>query len=305
MANDSETISLEGVTKSYGNVHALNGVEMTVKAGGLFGFLGPNGAGKTTTIRILTGFIRADGGSARVFGLDAWKDSVALKQRTGFLPDTPAVYGGLTGREYLDYLSHLRGHRQPPAFQRELLDRLELPEAALRRNLKGYSHGMRQKVMLIQAMQHDPELLIMDEPTDALDPLMRQAFFSIVHEFHDRGRTVFMSSHVLSDVEAVCERVAIIRGGVIVSVGSVEELRKGYVRTMWVEFQKPPADGIRAPGVSVVSKEGNLWQLAIAGDINPLLRELACYDLVDLVFERPSLEEMFLEHYRQEAPAGD
>ena len=303
MANNSEIIGLERVTKSYGNVPALKGVDMTVKAGDLFGFLGPNGAGKTTTIRILTGFIRAGGGSARVFGLDAWRDSVALKRRTGFLPDTPAVYGGLTGREYLDHLAHLRGYRQPPALQRELLDRLEMPEAALKRALKGYSQGMKQKVMLIQAMQHDPELLIMDEPTDALDPLMRHVFFSLVHEFHGRGGTVFVSSHVLSDVEAVCDRVAIIRDGVIVSTGNVNELRKRYTRTMWVEFQTAPPAGIEAPGVSVISREGNLWRLAVAGDINPLLRELASYDLADLVFERLSLEEMFLEHYRQEAPA--
>ena len=303
--DNAPAIALEGVTKSYGPVRALNGVDMTVSAGDLFGFLGPNGAGKTTAIRVLAGFIRADGGSARVFGLDAWKDSVTVKQRMGFLPDTPAVYGGLTGREFLDYVAHLRGHRRSPAFQRELLDRLELPEAALRRKLKGYSQGMRQKVMLIQAMQHDPDLLVMDEPTDALDPLMRQAFFSIVREFRDRGRTVFMSSHVLSDVEAVCERVAIIRDGTIVSVGRVEELRKGFVRTMRVEFRDPPANGIQAPGVSIVSQEGNLWQLAIAGDINPLLRELASYELLDLVFERPSLEELFLEYYRQEKPTDD
>ena len=163
-----------------------------------------------------------------------------------------------------------------------------------------FSQGMKQKVMLVLAMQHDPELLIMDEPTDALDPLMRQALFGLMREFQARGRTVFMSSHVLSDVEAVCQRVAIIRDGRIVSTGLVEELRRGYTRTMWVEFRTPPSDGLSAPGVSVVSREGNRWRLAVAGDVNPVLRELAGYDLVDLVFERTTLDEMFMDYYRGE-----
>ena len=298
-SDNAPAIALQGLTKSYGPVRALNGIDMTVSTGDLFGFLGPNGSGKTTTIRILTGFIQTNGGTARLFGLDAWKDSVDLKRRTGFLPDSAAVYGGLTGRDFLDYLASLRGHGRPP-LQQELLDRLEMSEAVLRRRLKGYSQGMKQKVMLVQAMQHDPDLLIMDEPTDALDPLMRQVFFSLVHEFHDRGHTVFMSSHVMSDVEAVCERVAIIRDGAIVSIGNVEELRKGYVRTMWVEFREPPVNGLSAPGVSVVSKDGNVWQLAITGDINPVVRELATYALADLVFERTSLEELFMSYYQTE-----
>ncbi len=292
-------IELQGVTKAYGRVRALDGVDMTVRAGTLFGFLGPNGAGKTTTIRILTGFIRASAGTARLFGLDAWRDSVALNRRLGFLPDTAAVYGGMTGREFLDYVARLRGHRRPP-LQRELRERLELSDEALSRKLKGYSHGMRQKVMLVQAMQHDPDLLIMDEPTEALDPLVRQALFSFLREFTDRGHTVFMSSHVLSEVEEACQEVAIIRGGRVVSTGPVAELLASYTRTMWVEFREPPPNGLSAPGVAVVSRENNLWQLAVSGDINPVIRELANYDLVDLTFERASLEELFLDYYREE-----
>jgi len=295
-------IHLQGVTKAYGAVQALRGVDMTVQQGDLFGFLGPNGAGKTTTIRMLTGFIRANAGSAHLFGQDAWRDSVALKRRIGFVPDTASIYGALTGREFLDYLARLHGYRRRPPLAQELLDRLELPEAALGRKLKGYSQGMKQKVMLVQAMQHEPDLLIMDEPTASLDPLMRQAFFALLRQFHERGHTVFMSSHVLSDVEEVCHQIAIIRDGQLVSTGSVEQLREGHTRTMWVEFQRPPVNGLSVPGVRVVSQEGNTWRLAVSGDINPLLRELAGYELADLVFERTSVEELFMGYYREAKP---
>lgn len=290
-------INFEGVKKSYGRVHALNGVNMVVETGDIFGFLGPNGAGKTTAIRILVGLIKPHDGSAKIFGLDSWEQSVAIKKRIGFLPDTPGIYDQMTGRQYLDYLARLRGFRKAPPLQKELLDRMDLAEIALRRKLKGYSQGMKQKVMLIQSMQHDPDLLIMDEPTDALDPLMRQVFFEVLREFQDRGRTVFMSSHVLSDVEAICKRVAIIRNGSIVSVGSVEELKKDYVRSMRVEFKNSPPDSIALPGVSVISQEGKVWELSVTGDINPLIQLLASHVIKDLVFENPRLEELFLTFY--------
>ena len=296
-------ITLRGVTKTYGKVHALRGVDLVVGQGELFGFLGPNGAGKTTAIRVLTGFIRAKQGNAQLFGLDAWHHSVALKRRIGFIPDSASVYGNQTGQQFLDYLARLHGYTTAP-LQQELLDRLQLSDAALRRKLKGYSQGMKQKVMLVQAMQHDPELLIMDEPTEALDPLMRQVFFSLMREFHERGHTVFMSSHVLADVEEVCERVAIIRDGKTVSTGSVDELRAGHTRTMVVEFRQPPANGLSAVGVSVVSREGNVWRLAVNGDINPLLQELATYDLKDLVFGQTTLEELFMGFYQGEDTSG-
>ena len=299
MTSNPPAIQLQGMTKAYGALQALQGVDMTVEQGDLFGFLGPNGAGKTTTIRVLMGLIRPDGGGVRLFGLEAWGDSVALKRRIGFVPDNAAIYGSMTGRQFLDYLGRLHELHRPP-LQGELLDRLELSEAALGRKLKGYSYGMKQKVMLVQAMQHDPDLLIMDEPTASLDPLVRQAFFSLLREFHGRGHTVFMSSHVLSDVEEVCEQVAIIRDGRLVSAGPVAELREGYTRTMWVEFRQPPANGLSAPGIKVVSQEGAVWRLAVSGDINPVLRELATYDLADLTFERTSLEELFMGYYQQE-----
>jgi ABC-2 type transport system ATP-binding protein len=295
-------IKFEGVTKSYGSVDALTGVNMVVETGDIFGFLGPNGAGKTTSIRILVGLIKPRNGSAKVFGLDAWKKSVAIKKRIGFLPDTPGIYDRMTGRQFLDYLARLRGFRRPPPFQKELLDRMELAEIALRRMLKGYSQGMKQKVMLIQSMQHEPDLLIMDEPTDALDPLMRQVFFGVLREFQERGGTVFMSSHVLSDVEAICKRVAIIRNGSIVSVGNMEELKKDYVRSMRVEFKNSPPDSINLPGISITSQKGKTWELSVTGDINPLIQLLASHNINDLVFESPRLEELFLTFYENRVP---
>ena len=270
---------------------------MSVEEGEIFGFLGPNGAGKTTTIRILTGFIRTQGGDARVLGLDAWRNVVEVKRRTGFLPDLISFGAGFTGRAFLDYIARLRGFSGPPPRQRELLDRLELPDAALDRRIKGYSTGMAKKLALVQAMQHDPELLIMDEPTEALDPLMRQVLFDVLRELRARGVTVFMSSHVLSDVEEICERVALIRDGRIVSAGSVDGLREGRSRTMVVEFRDPPDGDVEVPGARVISRNGATLRLAVSGDVNDVLRALARYDLADLVYERLSLEALFLDFY--------
>ena len=292
-----QALTVSGVHKRFGSVQALRGVDLSVEQGAIFGFLGPNGAGKTTTIRVLTGFIRADEGDAQVLGMDAWSDTVAIKARLGFLPDVVAFASGFTGQEFLNYVASLRGIRGRLPRQAELLERLELPDAALRRKVKGYSSGMAKKLGLVQAMQHDPDVLIMDEPTEALDPLMRQELFSIIREARDRGATVFMSSHVLSDVEEVCERVALIRDGRIVGTGSVETLREGKARTMAVEFREAPPDGFSVPGVEVLSRDGTRWLLAVSGDINDVLRELARHDIADLTYERLSLESLFMGFY--------
>ena len=290
-------IEVAGARKRFGAVEALRGVDLRVERGEVFGFLGPNGAGKTTAIRILMGFVRRDAGEARVLGLDAWRDTVAVKARVGFLPDVIAFGGGFTGQAFLDYTASLRGMRGPSSRQTELLDRLQLSRSALQRKVRGYSSGMAKKLALAQAMQHDPELLIMDEPTEALDPLIRQELFALIREARLRGAAVFMSSHVLPDVQEVCERVALIRAGRIVETGAVDALRQGKTRTMTVEFRTPPPDGFSAPGVKVLSREGARWRLAVSGDVNDIVRELARHDLADFAYERMDLDELFLRYY--------
>ena len=181
-----------------------------------------------------------------------------------------------------------------------MCDRLELSQAALRRKIKGYSHGMKQKLAIVQALQHDPQLLIMDEPTLGLDPLTQQAFFTLLREAQGRGSTIFFSSHILSEVEQLCHRVGIIRQGSLVAVEEVQALRRHQVRSMEVEFRGRPPDDLAVPGAEILARDGSRWKLAIHGDINPVLRALSGYELEDIVFEHPRLEDVFLEYYRDE-----
>ncbi|MFL5679602.1 MAG: ABC transporter ATP-binding protein, partial [Chloroflexota bacterium] len=226
-----DAIETRGLTKRYGHrrrpglpggkrggktLVALDDLAINVRHGEIFGFLGPNGAGKSTTIRLLLGYLHATAGSASVLGFDAARDSVEIRRRVGYLPGGIALYDALTGERLLDYLGRLTG--RPPVRRAELLDRLELSEASLRRPVRDYSRGMRQKIGIVQALQHDPELAILDEPTEGLDPLMQRAFYEILEELRASGRTIFFSSHVLSEVERVCDRVAIIRGGRLVAL---------------------------------------------------------------------------------------
>ena len=292
-------ILLDGVRKHFGRVEALRGVDFDVARGEVFGFLGPNGAGKTTTIRVLLGFIKANAGRAEVLGFDARRQSVEIKRYVGFLPDTISFGTGLTGGQFLRHIARLHGVDGTPLLQRELLDRLELSDAALRRGVKGYSTGMAKKLALVQAMQHDPELLVLDEPTESLDPLMRQELFAIFRALKQRGVTIFMSSHVLADVEEICERVALIRNGRIVSFGPVDDLRRGQVRTMTVTLRNA-SERFDTPGGRVVSRDGATVRLSVDGDINDVVRGLGAHDLQDLVYERMSLDELFLGFYKDQ-----
>ncbi len=291
-------ISTEGLTKYYGRHLGIEALDLEVSAGEIFGYLGPNGAGKTTTIRILTGFLRATSGAARVHGLDCWKDTVRVKARVGFLPDSPSLYEQLTGLEFLDYMSRLQNGGRA-GLRDELCDRLEHSQADLRRKIKGYSHGMRKKLAIIQATEHDPEVLIMDEPTDALDPLIQQRLFDLLTELRSRGRTVFFSSHNLAEVERLCDRVAIVRAGRLVTVETVSALRARKTRQMDVVLaEDPPADALRLPGVLSLERQGRHLRFLVQGDINPVLRELAKLEVEDIVFEHASLEDVFLDYYR-------
>ena len=298
--NATPVINAAALTKSFGQQVAVDGLDLMVAAGELFGFLGPNGAGKTTTILVMTGFLRPTAGRLSVFGLDSWHDSVAIKRRLGFLPDLSSLYTNFTGQELLSYLGALHGLNGSRR-QTELCDALELARVDLDRRIKGYSHGMKRKLSIVQAMQHDPDLLVMDEPTQGLDPLIQRSFFAVLRAARERGTTIFFSSHVLSEVEELCDRVGIIRRGRIVAVERVEDLRTRRRRRAHVRFRgEPPAD-LAVSGVQVVDRHGGDWKLTVGADIGPLLKELARHDLDDFTLERPGLEDIFLEYYSGEA----
>jgi len=302
MAN---VIEIDSLSKRYGRVEAVRRLDLRVGEGEIFGFLGPNGAGKTTTIRILTGFLRPTDGRASVFGLDSWADSLRIKERIGFLPDAPRLYDGLSGREFLDYMTSLQNTGRA-VLRQELCDGLELDGGTLQRKIKGYSHGMRQKLAIVQSMQHDPEMVIMDEPTDGLDPLVQHSLFELLSEFKSRGRTVFLSSHNLPEVERLCDRVGIIRDGTLVAVEAVSELRSRKLRQLEVVLAGEPPDGdLVLPGVVSLQKEGRRIRFVVRGDINPLVRELARLDLEDLVLEPPHLDDIFMEYYRPDSDETD
>lgn len=293
---DSPAIVTTGLTKRYGAVAALTDLSLTVPRGTIYGFLGPNGAGKTTAIRLLMGFIRPSAGSARVLGHDAWRDGVAARADLGYLVPSDALYPDMTGGALLDYAAHLS--QRPAAARSLLLDALELGREALDRRLGTYSKGMRQKLALIAALQHDPALLILDEPADGLDPLIQRSFEEYLTGLRARGRTVFMSSHDLAEVERLCERVAVVRAGQLVAEETVEGLKRRQRRTAEVVFVGPtPAALAEVPNVAVVRRAGSRATLLVDGDVNPLLRFLATERVADLTLVPPRLEEVFMTFY--------
>jgi len=280
-------------------VRALEDLSIEVRDGEIFGFLGPNGAGKSTTIRLLLGFLHPSAGAASVLGLDVVRQSVEIRRQTGYLPGGIALYDTMSGEDLLDYLGDLTG--RPSTRRSELCERLEMPAATLRRLVRDYSRGMRQKIGIIQALQHDPELAILDEPTEGLDPLMQRAFYEILDDLRAAGRTIFFSSHVLSEVERVCDRVAIVRRGRLVALEDVEALlarRKRNVE-MRVEGTPPTIDGV--PGVSAVKIEpdGRIT-CHLEGDVGPFLAAIRDVRVTDLTIEPAHLEEAFLELYHDE-----
>jgi len=294
-------IVTEGLSKDYGRaIHALDDLSIEIRPGEIFGFLGPNGAGKTTAIRLLLGFLHPTAGRATVLGLDAERDSVAIRRRVGYLPGGIALYDTLTGLALLDYLADLYG--RPAPRRAELVERLELADETLRRPLRDYSRGMRQKIGIVQALQHDPELAILDEPTEGLDPLMQRAFYGILDDLRVAGRTIFLSSHVLAEVERVCDRVAIVRQGRLVALEDVAALlarRRRHVEIR-VRGAAPSLDAVA--GVSGLVVRDGLVSCDLEGDVAPFLAALVGADVADLTIEPAHLEEAFLELYA-EAPA--
>jgi len=294
-APPTAAISTRGLTKHYGAVRALVDLDLEVRKGEIFGFLGPNGAGKSTAIRTLLGFLLPTRGTAEVLGLDIINESVEIRRRTGYLPGGIALYDSLSGEEVLDYLVDLQGRE--PRRRAELCERLELPTSVLRRKVRDYSRGMRQKIGVVQALQHDPELAILDEPTEGLDPLMQHAFYGLLDDLRSEGRTVFFSSHVLSEVERLCDRVAIVRAGHLMAVHDVDELLARRRRKVMLRWRGAAPDPSTLPGLEDVRVEGDRIVGTLAGEVSGFVRAIASPSLEDLTIEPASLEEAFLEYY--------
>jgi ABC-2 type transport system ATP-binding protein len=298
-----DAIAVNRLSKRYGAVIALDAISLNVPAGEIYGFLGPNGAGKTTAIRSLLGFIRPTSGACEIFGHDCWHDGVRARRSLGFLVSTGTLYPDMTGNAYLDYAARLG--QQPAALRAALLERFELDAAALQRKVGGYSKGMKQKLALTACMQSAPRLLILDEPTDGLDPLMQRAFEEMLGDLHAQGTTIFMSSHDLGEVERVCRRVAIIRAGKIVAEGSIDELTARRQRLIEVTFAEFAPVWTETPTVRVVERSKNRLVLSSRDDTRQILNELSNReDVADILVSRPSLEQIFHEYYAAQSEAG-
>ncbi|GAB4432576.1 MAG: ABC transporter ATP-binding protein [Anaerolineae bacterium] len=300
MMQERETvIQTHHLTHRYGKVTAIEDVNLTVYRGEIFGFLGPNGAGKTTTIRTLLDFIRPSAGSATIFGLDTVRDSVAIRRRIGYLPTELTLLDNWTGIQYIRWLEEVRGAQNGYlAEAQRLAERLEFD---LSRSLKGLSTGMKRKMGLIVALAHKPELLILDEPTTGLDPLMQQVFHELMHEVRAEGRTVFLSSHNLPEVEAICDRVGIIRDGHLEAMESVTNLTRAAFRWLTLSFDGVvPQDAFRAlPGISDVTVDGTRLRMRLGGaaSMDAVIKLAAQYTVTDIEIEHPTLEEIFLAYY--------
>jgi ABC-2 type transport system ATP-binding protein len=292
-------ISASGLTKSFGRTVALDGLDLEVAQGEVHGFLGPNGAGKTTTIRILLGLIRADGGTARLFGGDPWSDATELHRRLAYVPGDVTLWSNLTGGEVIDLLGRLRGGLDL-AKKDQLLERFDLDPTKKGRT---YSKGNRQKVALVAALAADVELLILDEPTAGLDPLMEAEFRLCIEEDRRNGRTVLLASHILAEVEALCDRISIVRLGRIVESGTLADLRHLTRTTISAEIERDASGLNGLPGVHNLVTRDHKVDLEVDSDqIGDVLSKVAALGVRSLISQPPTLEELFMRHYREDAP---
>jgi ABC-2 type transport system ATP-binding protein len=291
----SPVIHIDNITKYYGNVKGVKNISFDVFPGEIFGFLGPNGAGKTTTIRLLLDLLRPSGGRITIFGKDLPASSFEIRKRCGYLPGSFSAYGNLTGMGFLHLCADLRNiSRKIDPF---LLERFDLANTNLDRKIKYLSHGTLQKLGIVQAFIHEPELLILDEPTIGLDPLMQEAFYELLLEQQRKGCTVFLSSHNLSEVERICHRMAIIRKGEIEIADSIENLRKLLKKRLRFTLLQPVAD-IEIPGAELSLHDGFYYEYILHGDIRAVLKKLAELPLADVTLPEPGLEEIFINFYK-------
>ncbi|MFG2514697.1 ATP-binding cassette domain-containing protein [Streptomyces sp. NPDC048584] len=296
----TKAITVSGLHKSFGRTHALDGLDLSVETGEVHGFLGPNGSGKSTTLRVLLGMLRADAGAAQVLGRDPWTDAVEIHRRIAYVPGDVTLWRNLSGGEVIDLFGRLRGGLDPHR-RAELVERFELDPAKKGRT---YSKGNRQKVALVAAFASDVDLLILDEPTSGLDPLMEEVFRRCVAEARERGRTVLLSSHLLSEVEELCDRVSIIRKGTTVESGSLAELRHLTRTSVSAELAGQPGGLAALPGVHDLDVQGHRVRLQVDTDkLDAVLRSLSESGVRSLTSTPPTLEELFLRHYQDEVTA--
>lgn len=292
-----EVISTEGLTKYYGKVRGVEDLNLTINEGEVFGFLGPNGAGKTTTIRLLTALLKPTKGKAFILGQDVWQSSAAIKEEMGVLPGDIRLYDRMRGDEFLNYIGRFRRCKLP-ILKNKLIERFDFDP---KKRIKDYSKGNRQKLGIIQATMHNPKVLLLDEPTSGLDPLMQQEFYRLISEFKENGHTVFLSSHILPEVEKVCDRVGIIRDGHLVSIERIDEIAAKKVRYVDVTIDEAVSlDEFRLPGVVSVEKNKNIIRITVKGEVDHLIKKLAQYKVKDLISSQASLEEIFLEYYEKD-----
>ncbi len=293
-------IQTEQLTKRYGSTTALDALDLQIDQGEVFGYLGPNGAGKSTTIGLLLGLIRPTSGTARIFDLDVWQDAPVLHRRVAYVPSEANLWPSLTGAEALAFLGDIHGSVDE-AYRSELIERFELTPD---KKIRAYSHGNRQKILLIAAFASRADLLLLDEPTSGLDPLMEQVFQTEVRAAHERGQTVLLSSHILSEVEAVCDRVAMLQAGRIIETGHLEVLRGLAALRVHARFDRTPPDLSGLDAVSNIVTDGATVEFDVAGSIEPVLRALADGGVRHMTTREPSLEELFVAHYGTADPAA-
>ncbi|MHB8792347.1 MAG: ABC transporter ATP-binding protein [Thermoleophilia bacterium] len=302
MNDDSPNIVCEDLTRYYGTTRGIEGLDLKIERGEIFGFLGPNGAGKTTTIRMLMGMLKPTRGNATIMSMDTWRDSTEIKLHTGNVPGDPRLYEHMRVIDLLNYIDDFRPGPDP--LREELLERLDLDVS---KKVKSLSRGNRQKVAILLAMMHDPEILILDEPSTGLDPLMQQEFYTILGEFKSRNKTVFLSSHILTEVERVCDRVGIVREGKLVDVRAIEDLRRNKVRHMDVIFLEKvdEAEFRQLPQVLDVTGTDNHIRITMRGDVDALIKLISRYRVEDLTFTQPSLEDFFMSFYGAEVSRSE
>ena len=291
--NATRPVQAEGLTKRYGETLALDGLDLSIEPGEVYGYLGPNGAGKTTTIRVLLGIHRPTRGRAVLFGIDAWADPVEAHRRVAYVSGEPFLWPGMTGAETVEFLARLHGGTDR-AYRDELVQRFDLDT---NKKVRALSKGNRQKVQLVAALATRADLLVLDEPTSGLDPLMEMAFRECIREAKERGQAVFLSSHILSEVEALCDRVGILREGRLVDQGTLAELRHLSTQTVDVTFAGPAPQLPPLPGVQVNPAGPNALRFEVSGSVGPVINALAGHPVTALVSTEPSLEEIFMHHY--------